>query len=93
VPWSGGQRRSEDRVEVHVDVALTRERGNPVSARTIEIGEHGMRVVSARPLSVDEVLRFHLAPPLSENHSDGQARVVREHGSLEYALRVERWDG
>jgi len=74
-------------------VALSRERGNPVSARTIEIGEHGMRVVCARPLTIDEVLHFHLAPPLSENHSDGHARVVREHGRGEYALRVERWDG
>ena len=74
-------------------MALTRDHGNPVNARTVELGEHGMRVVCARPLRVDEILRFHLAPGLSADHSDGQARVLREHARNEYVLRVERWDG
>lgn len=72
-----------------LDVALIRERGNPVVARTIEVGGHGMRVSCSRPLTVDEVLRFDLALPDRDQHLDGSARVVREHALNVYALRVE----
>lgn len=70
-------------------MALIRERGNPVVARTIDLGGHGMRVSCGRPLAVDEVLRFDLALPDRDRHLDGSARVVREHARNVYGLRVE----
>jgi hypothetical protein len=73
-----------------LQVALRRERGNPVEVRTIDLGTSGMRVVSPRPLAVDEVMHFDLdLPDEPPHHLDGQVRVVREHGPNVYGLRLE----
>lgn len=89
MPWSAGQRRRSPRVEVALTVELSRERGNPVAAHTVDLGDHGMRVASSRPLAVDEVLRFDLALGPGDEHLDGSARVVREHARNVYALVLE----
>jgi hypothetical protein len=88
VSWSGDQRRTAPRIEAVLDVTLVRRHGNPVEARTVDLCTTGMRVMSGRPLHVDELLEFDLAldPDL---HVDGVARVVREHALNIYALRVE----
>ena len=86
--WNGDQRRAAPRIEAVLEVTLSRNHGNPVEARTVDLCTTGMRVLAKRPLHVDELLRFDLAlnPDL---HVDGVARVVREHALNIYALRVE----
>lgn len=82
-------RRSTPRVAVEVDVRLARAHGTPVPAQTTDLGAGGMRIRTARPLRVDEVLHFDLAldggRPL-----EGDARVMRLHPRNHYALRFER---
>lgn len=67
---------------------LTRRNGNPVRATTQDIGAGGMRVITERPLSIDEELEFDLAPD-AENHPHGRARVVRQQRMDCYALRFD----
>jgi len=90
--WHEPQRRRSHRVAVDLDVALRRERGNPVTAHTVDLGRTGMRVQSERPLAVDEVLRFDLELPAPAGHLEGEARVVREQGPGLYALRLVHLD-
>jgi hypothetical protein len=51
-----------------------------------------MCVSTARPLSIDELLSFDLdlAQAGEPRHVAGAARVLREHGVNEYALRFEQ---
>lgn len=83
------EKRGSPRVQMALDIALRRERGNPVGSRTIDVGSTGIRVASPRPLAVDELLDFDLS--IAARHIQGRARVVREHPLNVYALRVERF--
>ena len=80
-------RRSSPRAPVALPCTLARRSGSPLACETVDVGGGGMRVKSARPLSVDETVRFSLA--LSESVLEGQARVLRMQGFNEYALRFE----
>ena len=82
-------RRTAPRVEVDVNVSLTRSYGAPVSAHTLDLGAGGMRVATARPLRVDELLHFDLTLDDGETVA-GEARVMRLHPRSRYALRFER---
>jgi hypothetical protein len=81
------ERRRSWRTEAVFACHLARRTGKIVEARTLDLGPGGMRVVTTRPLTPDEVLDFELPerPALS-----GRARVLREHGYRIYALRFER---
>ncbi len=81
------QRRRQPRAIINVDCMLSRGKGSPVHAHTIDVGPGGMCVATDRPLTVDEVLHFDL--PLHGSTVDGDARVLREQGPLIYALRFE----
>lgn len=83
------ERRGSPRVAVALDVRLQRKVGNPVSVQTLDLGAGGARVVSARPLRVDEELHFDLDLPAGGRHVDGTARVLRQHPNNAYALRFE----
>jgi hypothetical protein len=76
-------------VAVALDVHLGRKVGNDVVARTHDLSISGARVVSARPLRVDEELRFDLELPPGGRHLSGTARVLRQHRPDMYALRFE----
>lgn len=84
-----GERRVSPRVAVAVDLRLQRKIGNPVTAHTLDLGAGGARVISDRPLRVDEELHFDVDLPVVGRHADGTARVLREHPGNAYALRFE----
>lgn len=81
------QRRSSERLSVAAECTLVRRSGSPIPCRTIDVSTGGMRVASPRPLSIDEVLDFHLA--VNGSSLDGAVRVLRMHSHNEYALRFE----
>ena len=82
-------RRSSPRVDVEVGVELARPIGPPVAGRTVDLSVGGMRIQTARPLRVDEVLEFSL--DLGDGRElRGDARVMRMHPCSRYALRFER---
>ncbi len=83
----GEQRRSR-RTDIALQCVLCRAHGSPVTARTRDLGVGGMCVSTARPLTIDERVRFDLALPPGE-HLAGHARVLREQGFGLYALRFE----
>lgn len=87
------QRRASHRAKVYLPLTLARgdRHGAPVEARTIDLSTGGARVVSERPLKVDEVLRFDL-DCTGGTHVCGQCRVLREHVGRTYAVRFERLD-
>jgi hypothetical protein len=74
---------------VALDVQLGRKIGNDVIARTHDLGIGGARVISGRPLGIDEELRFDLELPAGGPHLRGTARVLRQHRHDMYALRFE----
>ena len=80
-------RRLTPRRQATVDLMLTRHTGNPVMAKTVDLGGGGMRVTTTRPLAVDERLDFDLL--LGTDHVVGHVRVLREQGPNVYALRFE----
>ncbi len=82
-------RRSAPRAAVELDLLLTRGKGSPVRASTLDLGAHGTRVAAARPLGVDELLAFHLPLGSGGDEVHGHARVLREHANKVYALRFE----
>jgi hypothetical protein len=82
------QRRSP-RAVVKMECRLARRRGNPVQAVTQDVGPGGMSVVTDRPLTMDELLEFDLAPE-EPGHPHGHARVVRQQRANCYALRFEQ---
>ena len=81
------ERRAAPRVPFAVDCVLRRDKGSPITARTVDVGPGGMSVTCERPLATDEVLHFDL--PLSDGGVDGDARVLREQAYHVYALRFE----
>jgi hypothetical protein len=76
-------------VSVALDVHLGRKVGNDVVARTSDISVSGARVVSGRPLRVDEELQFDFELPSGGQRMRGTARVLRQHRHDMYALRFE----
>ena len=80
-------RRGSPRIAVALDLHLGRKVGHAVIARTLDLSTGGARVVSARPLRVDEELHFDLQ--LGDEHLAGTARVLRQHRHDTYALRFE----
>jgi hypothetical protein len=81
------ERRAAPRFPLAVDCVLRRDKGSPITARTVDVGPGGMSVSCKRPLAPDEVLHFDL--PLRDGEVDGDARVLREHAYHVYALRFE----
>ena len=87
------QRRNTPRRQVAIDLTLDRPRGNPITGHTVDVGGGGMKIITTRPLAVDEVLFFHLPiPAKSGKPVDGRARVLREAALNTYALRFEDLD-
>ena len=84
------ERRQSVRVKKELALTLSRAKGGPVSARTIDIGSGGMRIASGRPLRVDELL--DLALPLDDGATavSGTVRVMREEPLNVYGLRFEQ---
>ena len=82
------EHRRAPRTTVVLPCLLVRRRGNPVRATTRDIGAEGMRVVTDRPLGMDEWLEFDLAPD-APHHPRGHARVVRQQDLSCYALRFD----
>ena len=82
-------RRASPRIAVALDLHLERKVGNAVAARTLDLSVGGARVVSDRPLRVDEELRFDLRLGGGDEHLRGTARVLRQHRHDTYALRFE----
>jgi hypothetical protein len=72
-----------------LDLRLERKVGNPVTVHTLDLGAGGARVVSRRPLRIDEELHFDLDLPEDGRHVAGTARVLRQHPGNAYALRFE----
>ena len=83
------EKRRTSRTVVQLPCTLARRRGNPVKGMTQDVGPGGMRVVTDRPLTMDEELEFDLAPD-EPGHPHGRARVVRQQRSNCYALRFEQ---
>lgn len=65
---------------------LTRAAGSPITARTTELGATGMRVVTARPLALDETVDFQLGDA-DDAAIAGRARVVCQERPDAYMLR------
>ena len=87
------ERRSSARVPAELDLTLSRGKGNPIMGRTLDLGPGGMRVATARPLAVDEVLTFDFWLDSHARAVSGAARVLREYAGRTYALRFEKLDG
>jgi hypothetical protein len=87
-----GDRRVRQRVEVELEVHLSRKVGNAVTVRTCDLGIGGARVISARPLRVDEELEFDFDLLAGGPHLHGTARVLRQQRFDTYALRFEHID-
>lgn len=81
--------RGHERTNVDLELQLARKVGRPFSVRTLDVGFGGARVVSERPLRVDEELRFDCDLPTGTCHLDGMARVLRQDRHNVYALRFE----
>jgi hypothetical protein len=86
------EHRTCPRVAAALVLHLGRSVGSDVSARTADVGLGGARVVSDRPLRVDEELRFDLELDDGGAHLIGVARVLRQHRHDQYALRFEQLD-
>ncbi|MCW2993722.1 MAG: PilZ protein [Conexibacter sp.] len=86
------EQRTCPRIAVALDLQLGRKVGTDVAAHTADLSVGGARIVSDRPLRVDEELRFDLALPARAEHLTGVARVLRQHRHDEYALRFESVD-
>ena len=86
------ERRVTPRVAVALDLHLARTKGNAVATRTLDLSVGGARVLSHRPLRVDEELQFDLDLRAGAQHLSGTARVLRQHRHDTYALRFEHVD-
>jgi hypothetical protein len=80
-------RRSHPRIPVILDAHLERKVGNTVPAQTRDLCTHGARIVTQRPLAIDEELTFDLET--DSTHLRLTSRVLREHHHSTYALRFE----
>lgn len=72
---------------IALDCILRRRNGAPIPAQTRDIGPRGMRIVSPRPLALDETVGFEL--PNLDMRIAGIARVLRQERLHVYALRFE----
>lgn len=81
--------RISRRAPVTLDVHLERHKGTAVTVRTRDLSVGGARVVSDRPLRVDEELQFDLELPAGGERLRGTARVLRQHRHDMYTLRFE----
>ena len=79
------ERRRSPRAAIELECTLTRGKGGPIDAHTVDLGPAGMCVKCKRPLAEDELVAFTIP------HQEflGRARVVREQGYHVYALRFE----
>ena len=84
------ERRNTSRRVVALDCSLSRAKGGTIPCRTIDLSDGGMRISTARPLTIDEVLSFDLV--LGEQEMHGNCRVLRQtaHDSYAVALRADR---
>src|SRR3954454_21959441 len=82
------EQRTSPRTPVQLACTLTRRKGNPVKATTQDLGAGGMRVVTERPLWIDEELEFDIEPE-QPDHPHGTARVLRQQTMNVYALRFD----
>lgn len=83
------EQRGSPRVEVALDLSLGRKVGNDVHAQTCDLSATGACITCARPLRVDEEVRFDLTLPGGGGHCGGKARVLRQQRHDTYALRFE----
>jgi hypothetical protein len=82
------EQRASPRVPVALEVSLGRKVGNDVHAATCDLSTSGACITCARPLRVDEEVRFDLELP-SGDHLGGKARILRQQRHDTYALRFE----
>lgn len=81
-------RRSQRRSPVVLDAQLERKVGKAVGAQTRDLCTHGARIVTDRPLAIDEELTFDLEVE-GRTHLRLASRVLREQHHSTYALRFE----
>lgn len=84
------ERRQTARMRMELEITLSRAKGGPVSAKTIDIGPGGLRISSRRPLRVDECLEVSL--PLADGGGgpvSATIRVMREEPLHVYGVRFE----
>src|SRR3954467_10313597 len=79
------ERRRSPRTEIELECTLTRDKGGPIAATTVDLGPGGMCVRCDRPLAAAELIGF--ASP--GRPFDGRARVLGEQRYKVYALRFE----
>lgn len=79
------ERRRTPRTRVALECVLTRKKGSPIRATTVEVGLGGMSVATERPLTIDEELGFELPTHLFPG-VNGQARVLRDQGGDVYGM-------
>jgi hypothetical protein len=79
------ERRRSPRTEIELECTLTRDKGGPIPATTVDLGPGGMCVRCERPLAEDELIAF----AIPGRRFDGRARVLREQKYKVYALRFE----
>jgi c-di-GMP-binding flagellar brake protein YcgR len=84
-PSVGMERRRSPRTEIELECTLTRDKGGPIAATTVDLGPGGMCVRCERPLAEDELIEF----AIPGRTFDGRARVLREQKYKVYALRFE----
>jgi c-di-GMP-binding flagellar brake protein YcgR len=89
MPSSGTDLRTGPRAAVDLELRLERRHGRPLNARTVDLSTGGARVRSARPLRIDEELRFDVGLPAGRSRVEGTARVLRQDRHDVYALRFE----
>ena len=79
------ERRRSPRTEIELECTLTRDKGGPIAATTVDLGPDGMCVRCERPLAEDELIEFSIP----QQRFDGRARVLRERTYKVYSLRFE----
>jgi hypothetical protein len=89
---ASNERRVGRRVEVDLELHLERKVGTTLTVHTCDLGAGGARVISERPLRIDEEFHFDLDLPAGGCHLDGTARVLRQYLHDTYAVRFEHID-
>jgi len=83
----GQQELRSPQAAVELPCILRRRSGAPIPATTRNVGPRGMRIVSPRPLALDETVGFEL--PNLDMRVSGIARVLRQERMHVYVLRFE----